>query len=170
VKQVKALNAARKAAISANKDFLTTKMTFPVADEKTLAVSKGSLLALFTNVGSSGSASWKVPGSGSGFAANTDLVDVVSCTKITTDGEGAVSASSKNGAPVVLVPASALPKNGDVCKSLATGSATSSGSGSSSNSSSSSSGGNKDNAAVSFRAGAPALVAASLVFAGLLFA
>lgn len=103
MKQVKALNGARKAAIAANSKFLSTAATFPQADTSALAVVKAPLLALLTNVGSAATtqASFKVAASATGYGKSVDLVDVLTCTKITTDSDGAVSVSSKAGAPMV---------------------------------------------------------------------
>lgn len=158
VKQVKALNGARKAAIGANKKFTSTAMTFPSTTQSTIAIAKPGLLALLTNVGTGGKASWKVDGSASGFEANTDLVDVLSCTTVHTDGQGGVSVDSDGGKPKVLVPAKSLDKKGSLCQNLATGSSSSS---SSSGSSSSSSG--KNGAVAMGKGGVLAAVVATLV-------
>jgi alpha-amylase len=126
VKQVKALNLARKAAIGANPKFLVTAVKFPSPSKSQIAVAKPPMLALLTNVGSSAKApaTWSLDAASTGYAPNTDLVDVLSCTKVTTDAKGAVSTTSKAGAPIVLVPASTLAKGGALCGTLATGSST----------------------------------------------
>lgn len=77
------------------------------------------MLALLSNQGSSSSPQWTV--NSAGYQANEDLVDVVSCTKVTADSSGGVSTTASGGAPIVLVPASSLNKTGSVCASLATG-------------------------------------------------
>jgi alpha-amylase len=126
VKQVKALNLARKAAIGMNPKFLDTAVKFPSSSKSQIAVAKPPMLALLTNVGSSAKApaTWSVDAASTGYAPNTDLVDVLSCTKVTTDAKGAVSTTSKAGALIVLVPASTLAKGGALCGTLATGSST----------------------------------------------
>ena len=58
--------------------------------------------------------------------ANEDLVDVVSCTKITADSNGGVTATASGGNPMIIVPASSLSKKGSVCTDLATGNQSSS--------------------------------------------
>jgi alpha-amylase len=131
VKHIKVLNVARKAAITANSQFLSTpvrpgyfldslgtdcgrvKMSFPVASQTTLAVSKPPMLALFTNVGTSGSASWNI--AKSGYSGNTRLIDVLSCTVVTTNSDGGLTANTTNGLPQVYVPVSALPASSKVC-------------------------------------------------------
>jgi alpha-amylase len=113
VQHIKTLNGARKAAIAANNQFLSTPMTFPLASETTLAVSKPPMLALFTNAGTSGTASWKV--TKSGYNGNTRLIDVLSCTVVTTNGDGSVVANTTNGLPQVYLPVSALPASDKIC-------------------------------------------------------
>ena len=131
VRHIKILNAARKAAITANSQFLSTpvrpgyfldllgtdcdrvKMSFPVASQTTLAVSKPPMLALFTNVGTGGSASWNIVKSG--FNGTTRLIDVLSCTIVTTNSNGGLTANTTNGLPQVYVPVSALQASGKVC-------------------------------------------------------
>ena len=77
------------------------------------------MLALLTNEGASSSPQWTV--ASAGYSANEDLVDVVSCTKITADSSGGVSVTASGGNPMVIVPASSLNKTGSVCADLATG-------------------------------------------------
>jgi alpha-amylase len=94
-------------------------MTFPLASETTLAVSKPPMLALFTNVGTSGSTTWKV--AKSGYSGNTRLVDVLSCTVVTTNGDGSLAANTTSGLPQVYLPVSALSAKDNICpQSLST--------------------------------------------------
>jgi len=113
VNHVKALNLARKAAISANSKFLSTPMTFPSALESTMAVSKPPMLALFTNVGSNGSTSWTV--SNTGYQANTQLTEVLTCKNVTTDSSGGLSTTASNGLPQFYIPSSAVANNSGLC-------------------------------------------------------
>ncbi|KAJ3010973.1 hypothetical protein NUW54_g2318 [Trametes sanguinea] len=120
VKHVQAMNGARKAAISANSNYLTTAVKFlSSGSESTLAVSKPPMLALLTNGGSSSNPSWSVPSAG--FSANEELVDVLTCSKLNADSNGGVSVQGSAGSPQVLMPVSSLSKSGNVCSSLATG-------------------------------------------------
>jgi alpha-amylase len=88
-------------------------MTFPLASETTLAVSKPPMLALFTNVGSGGTASWKVDKPG--YGGNTQLIDVLSCTVVTTNSDGSLSANTTGGLPRLYLPASALTTSDKIC-------------------------------------------------------
>ncbi|KAI0655767.1 glycoside hydrolase family 13 protein [Cubamyces menziesii] len=120
VKQVQALNAARKAAISANSNFLNTGAKFlSTGSESSMAVSKPPMLALLTNGGSSSTPSWTVPDAG--YQANEELIDVLSCKMVTADANGGVNVQGSGGSPQVLVPTSALSKSGSTCAEDATG-------------------------------------------------
>ena len=138
VQHIKTLNGARKAAIAANNQFLSTavrpghsldflgtdggyvKMSFPLASETTLAVSKPPMLALFTNAGASGTASWNV--AKSGYGGNTKIIDVLSCTVVTTNGDGSLAANTTSGLPQVYLPLSALSASNNICaKNLGAG-------------------------------------------------
>jgi alpha-amylase len=88
-------------------------MTFPLASETTLAVSKPPMLALFTNAGASGTASWNL--AKSGFNGNTRLVDVLSCTVVTTNSDGSLVANTTDGLPQIYLPVSALPSSSNIC-------------------------------------------------------
>jgi alpha-amylase len=88
-------------------------MTFPLTSENTLAVSKPPMLALFTNLGASGAVSWKVPKSG--YSGNTRLIDVLSCTVVTTNSDGSLATNTTNGLPQVYVPVSALSASNKIC-------------------------------------------------------
>ena len=85
-----------------------------------MAISKPPILALFTNTGnqSSQSVNWKVDAV---FHPNDQLVDVLTCNKVTADGQGGVNIPSVNGMPQVLMPAASLKQGGAVCPSVATG-------------------------------------------------
>ncbi|KAH9926592.1 alpha-amylase [Epithele typhae] len=112
VTHVKALNGARKAAIAANGNFLSTKTQILSSTTDSMAVSKAPLLSCS-------------PTRATAPPANEVLVDVLSCNTVTADSKGAISASNSNGEPMVFVPASALTKGGALCGSVATGSTTS---------------------------------------------
>ncbi|TFK64230.1 glycoside hydrolase family 13 protein [Pluteus cervinus] len=124
VSHVTSLNAARKAAISSNKNFLTTAATFiDQQNSATLAISKPPLLALLTNSGNaSTSTSWQIPASAKLFSQGEKLVNVLTCTAVTPSSDGSLAVQAQNGLPQIILPASALDKNGNLCKDLATGS------------------------------------------------
>jgi len=102
-------------------------MSFPLASETTLAVSKPPMLALFTNVGAGGAGSWNI--AKSGYSGNTQLIDVLSCTTATTNSDGGLTANTTNGLPQIYLPLSSLSASNKICvsnlsdKSSASGSA-----------------------------------------------
>ena len=88
-------------------------MSFPLASETTLAVSKPPMLALFTNVGASGATTWNVVKSG--YSGNVQLIDVLSCTVVTTSSDGGLTANTTNGLPQIYLPVSALSGSKQIC-------------------------------------------------------
>jgi len=119
VAHVTSLNAARKAAIAANKGFLTTPMTFlPQSSPSAIAISKPPLVTLLTNGGNSSSVTWTVPDAifGNGEA----LVEVLTCTAMSATAKGGLSVNGSQAMPQVIMPASALNKTGPLCANLAT--------------------------------------------------
>ena len=73
------------------------------SNANSMSLSKPPMLALLTNVGSNSKSTWGVSGgsSGSGYAPNTQLMEVLSCTTMTTDGNGGITAQTSNGQPMV---------------------------------------------------------------------
>ncbi|KAJ8518932.1 hypothetical protein ONZ45_g4065 [Pleurotus djamor] len=107
-RHVTALNSARKAAISAKQNFLTTPMTFPPqpnGSTTALVVTKAPLVALLTNVGRGGSTEWVIP-KGT-YKPGTRVIDVITCAQVSTENvtaDGDLVVSSINGMPQVLIP------------------------------------------------------------------
>ena len=54
---------------------------------------------------------WSVSASDTGYEPDMTLVDVLSCEVVVTGDDGAVSARSRNGLPLVLLPQTALAKS-----------------------------------------------------------
>ncbi|KAF5327329.1 hypothetical protein D9619_004010 [Psilocybe cf. subviscida] len=134
VTHVQTLNKARKLAISANSNFLSSSLTFiPQSGGNTLAVSKPPMLSLLTNAGASASTQpvWAIPASAGLFSANEQLVDVLTCTALKADGSGGLTVSAKGGMPMVVLPASKLQSNANatLCPNVAAGAATAGSSG-----------------------------------------
>ncbi|PSR70436.1 hypothetical protein PHLCEN_2v13687 [Hermanssonia centrifuga] len=123
VTHVKTLNAARKAAASANSNFYSTAVKILSSTPNSMAVSKPPMLALLSNKGSSSSPEWTV--ASAGFSPNEQLVDVLTCSSVTADSNGGITVQGSGGMPQVLMPISALSKSGTVCPKVATGQASS---------------------------------------------
>lgn len=71
------------------------------------------MLALFTNVGTGGATSWNV--ARSGYSGNVKLIDVLSCTVVTTNSDGGLTANTSSGLPQVYLPLSALSASNKIC-------------------------------------------------------
>ncbi|WVR07490.1 hypothetical protein IAU60_004532 [Kwoniella sp. DSM 27419] len=120
------LNAVRKAAGAASSDFYTNQMTVTSPSSSSIMVVKGPLVSILSNSGSSASdATVNVQASSSNWAANTKIIDAISCESLTTDGSGNLAVTVKQGLPRVMIEDS---KKGSVC-SNSTSSSTGSGSG-----------------------------------------
>ncbi|KAJ4474354.1 glycoside hydrolase superfamily [Lentinula aciculospora] len=118
---VKALNSARKQAISYNSSFLTTKASFiSQHSPSTLAISKPPLLTLLTNGGHSSNPTWSIPSSAGLYGANKTLVDVLTCDIVMTGSDGSLNVTASSGLPKVLMPNEALNASG-LCGSEANG-------------------------------------------------
>lgn len=79
-------------------------MVFPLVTQNTLAISKPPMLALLSNGGSSSTPTWSISSAVSGYTPNQDLIDVLSCKTVKTDGNAGISTSSSGGAPMVSFP------------------------------------------------------------------
>lgn len=124
------LNAVRKACIAADSKFLSTNMKVIANNTNNIAVQKGKLLSALTNVGSKGAAA-TFELSGTGYSANEQLVDVLSCSNVTADASGNVNVAFTGGNPQIIIPVSQLSGSG-LCGSVKTATTTTTGSGSSS--------------------------------------
>lgn len=96
-------------------------MKFLSVEDHTFAVSKPPMLGLFTNIGSQSSetAIWNIEDTG--YKPNEDLVDVLTCSKLSADSQGTVYSESYYGMPQLIMPMSVLEKGGPICPELATG-------------------------------------------------
>ncbi|RDB27294.1 Alpha-amylase 1 [Hypsizygus marmoreus] len=118
VGHVKSLNAARKTAMLANSNYTSTPMSFiPQLDKATLVISKPPLVGLLTNVGNSSKAktTWTIPSSNALFKGGESVVNILNCETTTADADGGLSVQVDAGMPQVLLPVSALGKNGTLC-------------------------------------------------------
>lgn len=119
VTHVQTLNAARKAAAVANPSFYSTPTTFYSVTSNGVGVYKAPMLALLSNKGAGTAPTWTI--SDSVFQAKEALVDVLTCTSMTADSNGGISATGSDGAPMIILPASALSTKGTLCPKVAAG-------------------------------------------------
>lgn len=107
-KWIAKLNKIRSHAIADDAEYLSN-MRVIYSDNHNIATRKGQLVGVFTNVGSSSSATVMVP---TGFGGGTRLVDVMSCNSHTTEGDGRLTVHLAGGLPAVLYPADRLSGSG----------------------------------------------------------
>jgi len=110
------INKIRKQAIKQDTGYLTYQ-AYPVySDASTIVMRKGTtgsqVIGIFTNKGSSGSSSFTLSSSASGFSAGQSVTDILSCTAYTADSSGNIAISVNAGAPRVLYPTSKLTGSG----------------------------------------------------------
>jgi alpha-amylase len=110
------INKIRKQAIKQDTGYTTFK-AYPVySDASTIVMRKGTtgsqVIGIFTNKGSSGSSSFTLSSSASGFTAGQSVTDILSCTSYTTDSSGNVAISINAGTPRVLYPTAKLTGSG----------------------------------------------------------
>lgn len=109
------LNAARSAAGNTSSSFYTTKATTTVSGSNEIVISKGNMYSILSNRGAS-SGNVSVSMSNTGYSASTELLDIVTCTTLTTGSDGSISAVLVSGAPQVYVPSS-YNANNTICSS-----------------------------------------------------
>lgn len=102
---MKTLNAVRKNAIAQDDKFVLTNTTVVKHDVDYLCLKKGDLLSCLFNDGIYGSnATLSIPLTG--YAANTQLIEVLTQNKTSTDASGSLSVKRNSGAPLIFYPAS----------------------------------------------------------------
>ncbi|THW64366.1 alpha-amylase [Aureobasidium pullulans] len=110
------LNKIRKQAIKQDTGYVTYKAVPVYSDASTIVMRKGNtgsqVIGVFTNKGSSGSSSFALTSSASGFTAGQSITDVLSCTSYTTDSNGNLNIAIGAGLPRVLYPTAKLTGSG----------------------------------------------------------
>lgn len=119
---IKALNAIRSLAIQKDSSYLTYKAYPTYSDSRTIVMRKGQanpVISVFTNSGSSGSYSFTLASSSTGFSAGQSVTDILTCAVSTTDSSGNLNVAISGGLPKVFYPTSAL-SGSSLCASSAT--------------------------------------------------
>ncbi|KAF4547884.1 Alpha-amylase A type-1/2-like protein [Elsinoe fawcettii] len=113
---IRTVNAVRRQAISKDSGYVTWKARPVFFDSRTIAMRKGTtgnqIVSIYNNRGTSGSASFTLAGSASGFLAGQSVTDVVACRTLTAGNNGDLSISISGGQPIVLFPSSQLSGSG----------------------------------------------------------
>ncbi|KAF1349150.1 alpha-amylase [Delphinella strobiligena] len=128
------MNKIRRQAIEQDSNYLTASATTAYSDSSTIVMRKGStgsqVIGVFSNSGVSGSHSFTLTSSNSGFTAGQSVTELINCTTYKTDSSGNLAVTITGGLPQVFYPTSELSGN-SVCNS--TTSATTSSAASSTN-------------------------------------
>lgn len=108
------LNAARHAAIKADDTYTTTQNSHIYYDYTNLAMRKGKMVTVVTNVGASGSNyTLDIP---SGYAGNTQVTELLTCNTLTTSSNGTLTVPMSGGLPRTYYPTAGL-SGSNVCSS-----------------------------------------------------
>jgi len=116
-KLVANLNKARKNAIRNDPSFLTTPANVIYTDTTTIAVKKGKLLTVLSNKGSSGDS--YTQSIGSSYSSGSSVTELLSCTTLTSDGDGKINVPMSGGMPRVYYPTADI---GTLCGGASSGS------------------------------------------------
>lgn len=103
------LNTFRNYVGSSDSSFLTATPTYDAPLSNVLSVRKGNMMLFISSEGSQASSTSLAS---SGWSANTDLIDVLSCQKVTSDGSGNAAVNMSGGLPVALYPTNDLSGSG----------------------------------------------------------
>jgi alpha-amylase len=117
---IAALNKIRSVAIAQDSGYLGYQAVPVYTDANTIAMRKGragfQVVGVFTNKGSGGVSSLTLTASVTEFAANQEVMDVMSCTTFTTDSKGTLQYKVIGGLPRVFYPSARLSGTG-ICPS-----------------------------------------------------
>ncbi|KAH8820547.1 glycoside hydrolase family 13 protein [Xylogone sp. PMI_703] len=114
---IASLNQIRNQAIFKDNSYLTYKAWPVYSDGSTIVMRKGNdgaqIIGVFTNLGANGASyTLTLSSSETGFTANQALVEVMSCTSYTTDGNGNLNVAMASGLPRVFYPQAQLSGSG----------------------------------------------------------
>lgn len=105
------INAVRNEAIYVNAGYVTYNAAVIYSDDHTIATRKGTtgyqIVSVFSNLGEDGASSTlNIPDTG--YAAGTEITDVLTCESLTVDGSGGIAVPMSGGLPRVYFPTSLL--------------------------------------------------------------
>ncbi|KAF2634086.1 family 13 alpha amylase in complex with acarbose [Massarina eburnea CBS 473.64] len=131
-----AVNQVRNRALTINTTYSTYDTWAVWNDTNTIALRKGfdgkQIVSIFTNKGNS-SDSWtlSLPSTSSGWTSGFEVVEVLTCAKLTVDTDGNLNVPMEGGAPRIYFPTAAVGDSGICADSVSPGSASSNGTSSS---------------------------------------
>lgn len=114
---IASVNQIRNQAIYKDSQYVLYK-AYPIySDSTTVAMRKGSdgsqVIAVFTNLGAGGSTyTLTLPASDTGFGDGEDVLEILTCEGVTTDGSGNLAVQMGEGLPRVFYPKAQLEGSG----------------------------------------------------------
>ena len=109
------LNTLRNWAIKVDSGYATYKLYPIYQDGNTIATRKGTdgtqMIGVFSNLGSGGS-EYTLTLSGTGYTSGQVVMEIFTCTEVTTDSSGDIAVPMASGLPRVFYPVSALSGSG----------------------------------------------------------
>lgn len=105
------LNKARKQAIADDPSYLSYNAIPSYTDEHVLAVRKGKMTFVTSNLGADG-ADTTVTVDNTGYAAGTSVTDLLTCDTLTTASDGSISVTLSSGQPRAFYPSGSLGSSG----------------------------------------------------------
>ncbi|TVY22327.1 Alpha-amylase A type-3 [Lachnellula hyalina] len=118
---IASLNQIRNEAINLDPTYVTYKANPIYSDSSNIVMRKGNtgfqMISAFTNTGASGSSSFTLSSTETGFNSSQALIEVMSCTAVTTDSSGNLAVTLTSGLPGVYFPKSLLTGSG-ICSSI----------------------------------------------------
>ncbi|KAL9601830.1 MAG: hypothetical protein Q9179_002748 [Wetmoreana sp. 5 TL-2023] len=97
---IASVNQIRNHEVFSFPDYLTSPMSVIYTDAHDIALRKGHIVSLFTNIGANGTA-YNVTLTRHGFDTNQTVVEILSCKNSTVDGQGGLRVAVKQGLPQV---------------------------------------------------------------------
>lgn len=107
------VNQIRNQEIYKTPNYLTDLQSTIYMDKNNIAMLKGQIVGVYTNLGSN-STDYSLTLNSTGFAANTTVVEILSCSNTTVDATGSLTVQMTQGLPRIFTPQSQLLKSG-VC-------------------------------------------------------
>ncbi|CZT18071.1 related to alpha-amylase A precursor [Ramularia collo-cygni] len=114
---IQKLNKIRSWAIRQDSNYAGGYKAYPIySDGQNIIMRKGfggkQIVSVYTNKGANGSGTLTIQASNSGFTANQQVTEIITCSAKTADGNGNLVVSYSQGLPSVLYPTAALAGSG----------------------------------------------------------
>ncbi|KXL47920.1 carbohydrate-binding module family 20 protein [Acidomyces richmondensis BFW] len=121
---IKEVNAIRTQAIHVSQSFVTEKITTPYYDNHTIVTRKGEtgsqIIGVYSNLGENGAYyNLSLKSAVTGFGNEEKIMEILTCTLLTTSSDGEIIVPMGEGQPKILFPFARL-SGSSICKSYKT--------------------------------------------------